>query len=48
MSIIQDPEVYERFEKILLIHGVRYVNEKVAPSIGAPGDYVIERAFVEK
>lgn len=27
MSIIQDPEVYERFEKIVLIHGVRYVNE---------------------
>lgn len=27
MSIIQDPETYERFEKIVLIHGVRFVNE---------------------
>lgn len=27
MSIIQDPETYERFEKIILIHGVRYVSE---------------------
>jgi ferredoxin--NADP+ reductase len=27
MSIIKDPEAYERFEKIVLIHGVRHVNE---------------------
>ncbi|ACO79988.1 NADPH: ferredoxin reductase [Azotobacter vinelandii CA] len=27
MSLIQDPEVYERFEKVVLIHGVRQVNE---------------------
>ncbi len=27
MSIIQDFEAYERFEKIVLIHGVRYVSE---------------------
>ena len=27
MSVIQDPEVYERFEKVILVHGVRYVNE---------------------
>ena len=27
MSVIQDPEVYERFEKVVLVHGVRYVNE---------------------
>jgi ferredoxin/flavodoxin---NADP+ reductase len=27
MSTIQDPETYERFEKIILIHGVRYVSE---------------------
>jgi ferredoxin--NADP+ reductase len=27
MSVIQDPEAYERFEKIVLIHGVRYVSE---------------------
>lgn len=27
MSLIQDVEVYDRFEKIVLIHGVRYVSE---------------------
>lgn len=27
MSIIKDPEVYERFEKVVLIHGVRQVAE---------------------
>lgn len=27
LSLIQDPEVYERFEKIVLVHGVRHVNE---------------------
>jgi ferredoxin/flavodoxin---NADP+ reductase len=27
MSIIKDPETYERFEKIVLIHGVRFVSE---------------------
>lgn len=27
MSIIQDPEAYEHFEKIVLIHGVRTVSE---------------------
>ena len=27
MSVIQDPEAYERFEKIILIHGVRHVSE---------------------
>ena len=27
ISIIQDPETYERFEKVILVHGVRYVNE---------------------
>ncbi|TDR30735.1 ferredoxin--NADP reductase [Hydromonas duriensis] len=27
MSIIKDPEVYERYEKIVLIHGVRMVSE---------------------
>lgn len=27
MSLIQDIEVYERFEKVVLIHGVRHVNE---------------------
>jgi ferredoxin--NADP+ reductase len=27
MSIIQDPETYERFEKVVLVHGVRYAGE---------------------
>jgi len=27
MSIIRDFETYERFEKVILVHGVRYVNE---------------------
>ncbi len=27
MSLIHDPETYERFEKIILIHGVRWTNE---------------------
>ena len=27
MSIIKDPEVYERFEKVVLVHGVRTVSE---------------------
>lgn len=27
MSIIQDPETYDRFDKVVLIHGVRWVNE---------------------
>ncbi|NYT64754.1 ferredoxin--NADP reductase [Alcaligenaceae bacterium] len=27
MSIIKDPDVYERFDKVVLVHGVRYVSE---------------------
>ncbi len=27
MSIIRDPETYQRFDKIVLAHGVRYVND---------------------
>lgn len=27
MSIIKDPETYESFEKVILVHGVRYVAE---------------------
>lgn len=27
MSLIQDPAVYERFEKVVLVHGVRQVSE---------------------
>ena len=34
MSIVRDPETYERFEKVVLIHGVRTVSEL------AYGDYL--------
>lgn len=27
ISIIQDPEIYERFDNVILTHGVRYVSE---------------------
>jgi ferredoxin--NADP+ reductase len=27
LSIIKDPEIYERFERIVLVHGCRYINE---------------------
>ena len=27
MSIIQDPETYERFEKVVVAHGVRQVSD---------------------
>src|SRR5690554_6665272 len=27
MSIVKDPEVYERFEKVILVHGVRWICE---------------------
>lgn len=27
MSVIKDPDVYDRFEKVILVHGVRYVSE---------------------
>jgi ferredoxin--NADP+ reductase len=27
MSIIKDPEVYEQYEKVVLVHGVRYISE---------------------
>ena len=27
LSLVKDPEMYERFEKIILIHGVRYTGE---------------------
>lgn len=27
LSIIKDPETYERFEKVILVHGVRHISE---------------------
>lgn len=34
MCLIRDPETYERFSKVVLVHGVRYINEL------AYGDYI--------
>ena len=36
MSILKDPETYERFDKVILVHGVRYVSEL------AYHDYLLE------
>jgi ferredoxin--NADP+ reductase len=36
MSIIRDPEVYERFQKVVLLHGVRTISEL------AYSDYITE------
>lgn len=27
LSIIRDPETYERFEKVIVVHGTRYISE---------------------
>ena len=27
MSIVQDPDIYDRFDKVILVHGCRHVNE---------------------
>lgn len=27
LSVIKDPDVYENFEKVILVHGCRYINE---------------------
>jgi ferredoxin--NADP+ reductase len=51
MSIIQDPEVYEQYEKIILVHGCRQVDElayqericKELPSNEWIGDMVAEK-----
>lgn len=51
MSIIRDPETYERFEKVVLVHGVRTVSElaysdyiqRVLPEQEFIGELVKER-----
>jgi len=51
MSIIQDPDIYERFDKVVLLHGVRFVSElayadfiqNVLPDNEFFGDLVRER-----
>ena len=27
MSVIKDPDIYERFDKVILMHGVRFISE---------------------
>ncbi|HKD54879.1 MAG TPA: ferredoxin--NADP reductase [Steroidobacteraceae bacterium] len=41
MSIIKDPEAYERFERIILVHGVRWTRESavVRHRVEALGDH---------
>ncbi len=36
MSLIKDPEIYERFEKVILVHGVRWISEL------AYGEYITQ------
>lgn len=36
MSVIKDPEVYDRFDTVVLIHGTRFINEQ------AYGDFISE------
>jgi len=51
MSLVKDPEMYERFEKIVLVHGVRQVNElayeeylsETLPNDEILGEYVREK-----
>ena len=51
LSVIQDPETYERYEKVILVHGVRWVSElayadfitKVLPEHEYFGDQVKEK-----
>ena len=51
LSIIKDPETYERFEKVIVVHGVRYVNDlayseiisDVLPADEFIGEFVAEQ-----
>ncbi|MBK8454139.1 MAG: ferredoxin--NADP reductase [Thiofilum sp.] len=51
MSLVHDPEMYENFEQIILMHGVRWVNElaykdyleQVLPQHELLGDWVREK-----
>ncbi len=37
MSVIQDPETYERFDKVILVHGVRYAERTGLPRLHRQG-----------
>jgi ferredoxin--NADP+ reductase len=51
LSIIKDPETYERFEKVIVVHGVRYVKDlayseyiqSILPEDEYIGEYVREQ-----
>jgi ferredoxin--NADP+ reductase len=51
LSLVKDPEMYERFEKIVLVHGVRHINElayadffeRELPEHELLGEYVREK-----
>lgn len=51
LSLVKDPEVYERFERVVLVHGVRVVSElayqdyltHTLPSDEVLGEYVREK-----
>ncbi|EXJ10205.1 MULTISPECIES: ferredoxin--NADP reductase [Nitrincola] len=51
MSIIKDPEVYDAYEQVILVHGVRYVSElayqdditRVLPENEFFGEYIREQ-----
>ena len=38
MSVIQDPETYDRYEKVVLVHGVRYANDCLLYTSPSPRD----------
>jgi ferredoxin/flavodoxin---NADP+ reductase len=60
VSVVKDPETYERFERVILIHGCRQIPELADAralldgrgfregSHAEPAHYVIEKAFVER
>lgn len=51
LSIVRDPEVYERFEKVILVHGCRYVRDLAYRSRLAdelPADEILGDAVRDK
>jgi ferredoxin--NADP+ reductase len=51
LSLVKDPEVWARFEKVVLVHGVRHVSELAYErhlSEGLPGDEVIGELLRDK
>ncbi len=44
MSVIKDPEVYERFEHVVLVHGVRWIRESAV--VGSLVQKVKEHEFL--